>query len=216
MAKKRFTPEEQLLNLIEEDSSANPLKRRKKSLFSSVGALNIFFAGFRRRISARISRLKTAAREPNLKSLNRTIILFSVILLLYSVGDFFLKGANMERIYKKQQALPAKKLDDEEVFVPRSFLYYLEMVQRRNIFSPIALQTAKKQEPPKEDLTKLSASLKVVGISWGKEPVAMIEDQAAKKTYFLKKGDSINQFQIKDVLKDRVILEREGQTLELM
>jgi len=216
MAKKRSTPEEQLLNLIEEDSGNNPLRKRKKGLFSGLGSLKIFFASLKRRLSSRISKLRTAAREPNLKSLNKIIIAFSIVLLLYSVGDFFFRGANIERIYKKQQAQQVRKLEDEEIFVPRSFLYYLEMVQRRNIFSPIALQSAKAKEPPKEDLTKLSASLKVVGISWGRNPVAMIEDQAVKKTYFLKKNDSINQFKIKDVLKDRVILEYNGQTLELM
>ena len=57
---------------------------------------------------------------------------------------------------------------------------------------------------------------KLVGISWGKEPIVMIESKYEKRTYFLKKGDSMGQFKIKDILEDRVILDYNEELIELM
>lgn len=217
MAKERSTPEEQLLKLIEEDSTAGPLRRRKKrGLSFDLGGLKLFFAGLRKKILSKISRLKTFVREPNLKTLNKAIVAFCILLTAYSISDFIIKNADVERVYRKLQALKHKEVKEDEVFVPRSFLYYLEMVQRRNIFSPIALQEPDKKEVKEKDIVQLAVGIKVVGISWGPEPVAMIEDTAAKKTYFLKKGDTINQLKIKDILRDKVILSYKGKTLELM
>ncbi|MFH1504286.1 MAG: hypothetical protein ABIH08_02715 [Candidatus Omnitrophota bacterium] len=217
MAKERPTPEEQLLELIEDDSGANLLKRRrKKSFFFGAGGIKTFFISLKIRTLSKIAKLKTTARGPGLKTLNRIAAAFCVIIVIYSVSDFMFRGANIKRVYKKLQAVTYEELQEEPIVVPRSFLYYLEMVQRRNIFSPVALQGEKKPEIQAVDLAKLAVGLRVVGISWSKAPVAMIEDTTIKKTYFLKKGDTVNQFKIEDVLRDRVVLSYGGKTLELM
>jgi type II secretory pathway component PulC len=44
----------------------------------------------------------------------------------------------------------------------------------------------------------------------------MIEDKAAKKTYFLKTGDEIKGMKVKAILKDRVILQYGEEEMELM
>ncbi len=53
------------------------------------------------------------------------------------------------------------------------------------------------------------------GIIAGDNPQAIIEDTKNKKSYFLNKGQSINRMTVKDILQDRVILEVDGETLEL-
>jgi len=62
----------------------------------------------------------------------------------------------------------------------------------------------------------LIKDLKLVGISWGTDPQVIIEDTKDNKTYFLKTGDTISKFKIETILKDKVILEAEGQKMELM
>jgi len=43
----------------------------------------------------------------------------------------------------------------------------------------------------------------------------MIEDKTEKKTYFLKKGDKIKEFEIEDILENKVILNFKGKKIEL-
>src|SRR3989441_11196075 len=66
------------------------------------------------------------------------------------------------------------------------------------------------QKPPHptalEVLRERAKTLKLVGISWGPVPVAMIEDTATRETSFLREQESINQIRIKAILRDRVII----------
>ncbi len=217
MAKKRPTPEEQLLDLIEKEGDANTLKfKRRRKFFLGFGNLLRSGVSFKRAITRSIARLKANIREPNLKVLNKTFLIICIVLIGYSISDFISKGPDINEVYKKAQAVKYKELEEKPGIKPRPFLYYLEIVQRRNIFSPIRLKEAKKPEVDKGQLSEMTKDLKLVGISWGKEPIVMIEDKKAKKTYFLKKDDVVNKFKIDEVLEDRVILSYEGQKIELM
>jgi hypothetical protein len=44
----------------------------------------------------------------------------------------------------------------------------------------------------------------------------MIEDQDAKKTYFLNQGDKIREFKVESILKNKVILSYGGKKIDLM
>jgi type II secretory pathway component PulC len=91
------------------------------------------------------------------------------------------------------------------------------MVKRRNAFSPASLAESEEGLSGDQRLHKLAEDLTLVGISWNQEqPLAMIEDKQEQKTYFLRQGESIGEFQIKQILKNKVILNFEGQDLELM
>ncbi len=67
--------------------------------------------------------------------------------------------------------------------------------------------------PPAPDPKELLRDVKLVGISWGEEPVAMIEQN--QQTSFLKTGATIGPFTIKEILKDRVILRLGERDVEL-
>ena len=96
-------------------------------------------------------------------------------------------------------------------------MHYLEMVRRRNIFSPIVLkEEEEKPKIQKAQLKDMAKDLNLVGISMDPEPVAMIEDRKEKKTYFLKKGDPIGKFTVEEITGATVILAYEGETIELM
>jgi len=91
------------------------------------------------------------------------------------------------------------------------------MVQRRDIFAPVKLISAENpQDETRKALSTLIKDLKLVGISWGKDPEVIIEDTKDNKTYFLKAGDTIGKFKIDTILKDKAILEAEGQKMELI
>jgi hypothetical protein len=97
---------------------------------------------------------------------------------------------------------------------------YLNEVTKRNIFAPMPTPALKPQKPvlkpnrpvkppapnPLQILQEKVKTLRLVGISWGKDPVAMIEDKTSQQTSFLKVGDSVNGVKVKAILRDRAIL----------
>lgn len=217
MAKQGFTPEEQLLKLIEKGDEAETAKfRLRRKLLLNLGNLKGLWRSLTKGISRLLTRLSNGLKEPNLKVLNKIFFILSAILLSYSVAGFVFGRPDIKEVYKKSRLIKWKQSEQEAVSEVRPFLHYLGMVNRRNIFSPIALKETKKPEVKKKQLQEMVKDLSLVGISWGKEPVAMIEDKKAKKTYFLKKGMRINKFKIEDILKDRVILSFEGEKIELI
>lgn len=55
----------------------------------------------------------------------------------------------------------------------------------------------------------------LLGVSLGKKNLAMIRDTAENKNYYCVRGDSIGSFKVKQILKDKVLLESADNTLEL-
>ena len=62
---------------------------------------------------------------------------------------------------------------------------------------------------------ELVRDFKLVGISWGPEPVAMIEDTKTTQTYVLKAGGTVGSATVKEILQHRVILRINDQDVEL-
>ncbi|OGX26737.1 MAG: hypothetical protein A3J51_06950 [Omnitrophica WOR_2 bacterium RIFCSPHIGHO2_02_FULL_45_21] len=67
---------------------------------------------------------------------------------------------------------------------------------------------------PRKQEEKKSAFV-LLGVSLGKRNLAVIRDTAQHKDYYCAAGDSIGSFKIRQILKDKVILESEGRTMEL-
>jgi hypothetical protein len=221
MAKNKPTPEEQLLNLIEDGEGPNTssLKRKKSSAFSfiSLGAIVSVFARLKLAIKDGLIQLKGGIDEPNLKAWNKVLAVAASLLFVYLTADFALRRLDIKQFTKKVSAAKSKSFQGDVSAEVRPFLYYLEMVQRRDIFSPVKLISAENpQVEAQKVLSALLKELKLVGISWGKDPEVIIEDTKDNKTYFLKTGDTISKFKISVILKDKVILESEGQKMDLM
>jgi len=217
MAKQGPTPEEQLLKLIEKGDEAGTARfRRRRKLFLNFGGLRNLWRSLIKTINRPLIRLSRGLREPNLKAVNKAFLVLSVILLGYSIVGFVFGRPDIRKVREKSLLIKEEQPAGEDLFQARPFLHYLEMVRRRNIFSPIALKEDEKPEVKEKKLLEMSANLILVGISLEKEPVAMIEDTKAKKTYFLKAGDTINKFKVDTISNDRVILSYQGDKIELM
>lgn len=217
MARQRPTPEEELLNLIEKGDDAGAAGfKRKRGFFLSLSGLKSSWLSLGSGISRGLSGFKSGLREPNLKVLNKVFLVISLVLLTYSIMDFVFSRPDIEEVYRKSRLVKEREPLRKPAEELRPFLHYLEVVRRRNIFSPVVLKEAEKPEVKKKRLQEMAKDLSLVGISWDKEPVAMIEDKKEKKTYFLKKGQKINKLKIEDILKDRVILSFGGEKIELI
>jgi len=221
MAKNKPTPEEQLLNLIEDGEGPNTLslKRKKSSPFSSInlGGFLSFFPALIKNIMAVLEKLKGGTEEPNLKAWNKVLAVLAIVLFFYLTGDFVLKRLDIKQFNKKVSMLKSRSFKETSLVEVKPFVYYLEMVQRRDIFAPVRMVSAENPDlEAKKMLATLLKDLKLVGISFGKDPEVIIEDTKDNKTYFLKTGEMINKFKIDAILKDKVILDAEGQKMELI
>lgn len=55
----------------------------------------------------------------------------------------------------------------------------------------------------------------LLGVSVGTKNIAVIKETVGNKSYYCSVGDSIEEFTVKEITKDRVVLESEGGTVEI-
>lgn len=226
--KKQLTPEKRLLELIEKPETKEVRRTEvahKTRRFFSWGAFKGRFSFFREKAKDGLS----IKRKPSLtiRDINKILKICIAGLIVYlswsSMKDY---DALNEEVALDITKVPA--IDKGEIESPLSLKkksYYQEQVRKRNMFSfipekkpevPVAKENEKeekKEVTPK--IVELTKNLALVGISWSNNPEAMIEDREAKRTLFLKRGDIINNVRVQAIFKDKVILNYEGQELEL-
>jgi len=239
MVDPNVTPEERLLRLIEsgERGELKP-KAAQRSVFWNLRtwSRNLFARRNNTNGSSSVRSGTGLSPELNLRLLNRALIVF---LILVGAGIAF----NMNRVRAIPKYLTGRAVEQipaaeneagvkMELAALRPLLDYLKEVEKRDIFNPapaprpikpkpkaIPLQPLKPLPPPQSNalqiLQKKVKTLKLVGISWGEDPVAMIEDTTKKETNFLKAGQSINEIQVKTILRDKVILSYKDAEYEI-
>jgi len=230
MQAQYFTPEERLLRLIEAGE-----KGPRRFVFWDVRTWAAPFFPYKeesqRLVWVRFAR-GLVPRELNLKLINLGL----VILLVFLVAGIALSVNRVQPNLKGlfSQEAPSRPLAGEEQALTslRPLTDYLREVENRDLFNPVLApkpeKAAAKAEPVKpqqavkppeptalEILQERAKPLKLVGIAWGKSPVAMIEDTNKRETSFLKAGQSINGIKVKAILKDRAILSYGNAEYEL-
>ena len=105
---------------------------------------------------------------------------------------------------------PSAAAPDEQL---KSFAEYRETLAARNPFglTAHAIVQAVTEHGSKGQLTELISSLSVVGVNRGRVPEALVEDTQAKRTYFVKVGDQINQITVKSIDQRGVLVTYENE-----
>ena len=164
-----------------------------------------------------VKKIKKRKIGINIESSNRFLIVVCSLIICFSIFDFILNKEDINIFYERISNTRAKEHREKDIVRLRPFLHYLAVVQRRNIFNPTEptddIDKTKEREKALQDFLK---DLVLVGISWGKEPQAMIESKKLKQTYFLNVGDVISNLKIEAILKNKVILSYKGQKGELI
>ncbi len=225
MVDHNITPEERLLRLIESGEKGElGRKATRKPVFWDVRtwATDLFPRREKADQSARV-RFGTGflPREISPSLINRILLLLLIFLGVGIALDFSMNGVRTRFKDLLGQVAPLMPpAEQEQALVSlRPLAEYLKEVGERDIFSPLLSSKPKKQMPrPKKQLVKpprpsplqilqgKAQNLKLVGISWGEIPMAMIEETTKQETSFLKAGQFINEIQVKAILKDRVVL----------
>lgn len=210
MQKDKSTPEEKLLNLIE-----NPTPKIKRQ----------FKPPFRRGMPLKPSHLSRAIKELwlrkrvkilTLKFANRALIGLSVIATLFIVFDFIIGNKDIGSLYLIEKGLAHSMFKTDKVAEALPLSDYLDEVKRREIFTPIEQVLIAYEEEGVSAIVSLAETLVLVGILWSGTPQVMIEDTTSNKTYILNKGDTINDLTIKDIFRDKVILSYKDEEMVMM
>jgi len=222
--KNSLTPEKELLRLIEKPMSKHSLhvaamKYHGLSLFS--------LAAIKGRIAFIKQRLRVYFAGGNFRQLdiglvNNALKLCAVILMVYFIFNLFVSVINLKKGLRpgiKIDKLPAVSSSQIASFL-KTASYYLEKARERDIFSMgTGIAVSKNNTVGKEISQKIieaTKDLRLVGVAWSDDPDIMIEDTRNKKTYFLKKGQMIdNKIKLQAVFKDKVILQYLGEEIEL-
>ncbi len=91
-----------------------------------------------------------------------------------------------------------------------------DTIVRQELFKSQAPETQAQYDKFPQAGSDVLKSYTLKGIIAGENPQAIIEDVKNQKTYFLNKGQTLNNIQVEDILKDSVIVSIDGQKFELV
>lgn len=189
-----MTAEERLLQVIEDRET--PLKR------PDSGGIRYWLKGFRFRHS----------------SVNRTLSLLIALGLAGVVANLFFFKPDIQHVYSRAAQASTTPAPSAAVASAPPVDSYLEAITRRDLFQPGGDPEAKPVNffaPPVAEVNEKLKEIQLVGIAWGTYPEAMLRDKKGGRTYFVKEADTFEQILVKEIQKDRVVVEYKGQTHEL-
>lgn len=218
-----LTPEKQLLKLIEnpkQEVLAVEGTKREGKKWVSLSAFKGRFAFWKSFSVKRWFSFKRLTKSSfRLRQVNLILRVLTVLLVLFLGAQIVMMGLDLKKASNLiLEPGKASLAESDQSIELKNISYYLEKVGNRNIFSGVEpVKPDAKPEPPKpaaeNDRTKDFA---LVGISWGTNPEAMIEDTVRKRTFFVKRGQALdNAVRVVTIFKDRVILTLEGKEFEL-
>lgn len=125
-------------------------------------------------------------------------VLIAVVIVIFLADILFFKNKNIDSAYYTSLA-DVKPIDVEIIPEPEMDIPDLSKNERvKKVYA--------------EDVKKNYALL---GIITGDNNQAIIEDKAIKKTFFLYKGDTIGDMIVEDIKNNMVILDCQGEKVQL-
>lgn len=205
MELKKPTPEEKLFAVIQGEPHAS---LRPRSPAASLALV-------RRQLTALIGPLE-------LPRINRLLSLVVVGLGVLCLLAPLVMQPQLERFVNQANAQSTPFVIAKPLQGVKPLADYSQLLQEQDPFrlagaaggerSPASPATQAPSTPQFQDAL---ADLKLVGISWSSDPTVMIEELSTRETRFLRPGQTVGPFTIKEILPDRVILRAGGQELEL-
>ncbi len=192
------TPEEKLFAVIQ-GASQPPIRRGPQGLAHAA------------------ARIVAAAKAVDLPRINQALMAVVALLGVLCLASPFVMRPRLEPLLT-QATQPAAPAAVAPLAGLRPADVYLDVMIRQDPFrigeQPVTAPVVPVVEPPPPDPQALVAGFKLVGVSWGKEPTAMVEDEQ-HQTHFLRTGDPLGALTVKEIQKDRVIFSAGEQEAEL-
>jgi hypothetical protein len=166
------------------------------------------------------------AQKIDLRAINQGLAVLLAALIVLTGLVIFRRPKDVSAV---TAAVSQITFDDPEetVITPFEQLpFYLDQVKKRDIFNeykeyvppPPVAEPPPPPPPPKVTIQEKAKNLKLMGVSWGNDPKAMIMDTGTKETYFLTEGAKIKgtEITIKEIKKEEVIIESDGDKMKML
>ena len=221
----KLTAEERLLQVIQDGGESIKLGRGSRwgdvsrwlSRFSPARIQAALKARWPGPLSLK-SALKSALRL-DLAWVNKALGTVSGLGLVLAVGNVFYPKLDIGRVYSQVERTHAPS-GEHAVPQPVQVDEYVASITGRNLFraasAPAPVAGTEAPPPVASPVMGTVDDMQLVGIAWGVYPEAMIRDKKGGRTHFLKQGERLRDVLVKEILRDRVIVESGGQPKELM
>ncbi|MDP3766927.1 MAG: hypothetical protein Q8S13_02835 [Dehalococcoidia bacterium] len=165
----------------------------------------------------RLSRWLTPARQPadpflaRLQLADRLMWVVLGALGVYVLGDLFFHPAQVPALPSAQTVAGDAAPLTQDGLAPVA--QYQDAIAGRNPFNLSSKRSTGdlKETSARQKLEALTKSLSVVGINRGRIPEALIEDAEAKRTHFVKVGDTLNGLTVAAIDASGVMVEYDGE-----
>ncbi len=148
----------------------------------------------------------------DLPKINNGLLACLAILVFLAVGLFFNKRElSLQKLSELplDNVLPARS-ETVEPYQPVGV--YVQQVKKRDIFRPVTAESA----AAGDSLAATNKDFVLSGIYMGPVPQAIITVKPEQKAYFLKEGEDIKGYKVKSIQKNKVILQRGDEEIELL
>jgi len=218
---KDISPEEKLLSIIRGKKDSVPPEKTAPKEAATAG--NIKFAQFNDALDGYISSILKSSFFKNsffspkvLKTFNRYMLIIAVIAIVYFIGDiiFVRPSVKAKAVISDFSSLtmPVSAVKRSAQIETNTYSYYSNRISGKKIFG--AGSYAPTEIPDSADAEQ-AANLGLVGIIPGDNPQAIVEDKKNQKTYYLIKGQTINDIVMEDIGSDKVTIEYRGKRINL-
>ncbi|OGX34457.1 MAG: hypothetical protein A3C36_06395 [Omnitrophica WOR_2 bacterium RIFCSPHIGHO2_02_FULL_52_10] len=165
----------------------------------------------------------------DLKFINRILVAVLAGLMVLTLYVIFRKRPDVTSVRAAVSKINFSEIAPVQSAAFQNVTYYVEQAEARDIFNafiekkeePVAVVQVEPEEPPpppKVPIEEKAKNLKLIGISWGNDPKAMIKDLKTQEVHFVAEGELIQgtEVSVQEIKKDEVILSSEEDTMSLL
>jgi len=167
----------------------------------------------------------------DLKTVNRALMAVLAGLVVLTFYVIFRDRPDVASLKAAVQKINFGDAAPEQAAPFQDEVYYVEQAKKRDIFNifvekkePVAVveeapppSPPPPPEPPKVPIEDKAKGLKLIGISWGASPKAMIKNEKTQEVLFVAQGDVVQDTEVtvQEITKDEVILASGEDTMSL-
>lgn len=203
-----YSPEEKLLLLIRRNKkkTAAPVSSVKSASAARRFELSYFFKKFK---------ISSKALTPGLLSaINKALGALTALMAGYFIFMLLAPHAagRVPLPYGENAIVSGQGNDAASAQSPRPYSLYETVISSKKLFGPSLGQPSGQKEGYD---AHIAGRFFLVGIIGGDDMQAIVEDKENQKTYYLRQGQSLQNFLIEEIKEDAVILDYRGTKVRL-
>jgi len=165
----------------------------------------------------------------NLKNVNQTLVIVLIGLIAMMFFVTFRKRPDISSVTAAVSKIKFLEAEPKMITAFHQVSHYMEQIKKRDIFSvfeekkpPPPDVVAEEPPPPppepKVPIEQKAKNYKLIGISWGSNPKAIIRDISTEEVLFMSEGETIKgtDLTIEKVYKEEVVITSEGEEMSML